>query len=184
MTFPELLTPRLRLRELLPDDADALLAVHADAEAMRWYGADPLRNRVEAEALIAVFAGWRQLPNPGTRWGLTLRESGELLGSCGLFGWNRGWQRCTLGYELRRSAWGQGLMREALQAVLDWGFSAQGMGLHRVEALIHPRNSASLKLAQGLGFETEGRLREVAFWGGRREDLLMCALLAQQHQAG
>lgn len=182
--FPILSTERLRLRELTPADAPALFAIHGDAEAMRWFGTDPLKSLAEAEHLVEVFAGWRRQPNPGTRWGLERRADGALLGSCGLFNWNRVWRRCTLGYELARAAQGQGLMREALRAVLAWGFLAEadgGMGLNRIEAMIHPHNKPSLRLAEGLGFRREGLLREVAFWGGRHEDLEMHALLAREH---
>lgn len=177
--FPNLLTERLVLRELVPDDAPALFAIHSDAQAMRWFGSEPLRELDQARQLIEVFAGWRRLPNPGVRWGLARRGDGVLLGSCGLFNWNRNWQRCTLGYELARSAWGQGLMNEALRAVLDWGFSQAGMGLNRVEAMIHAENQASLRLAHRLGFRYEGTLREVACWGGQHHDLQMHSRLAR-----
>ncbi|HEX2010638.1 MAG TPA: GNAT family protein, partial [Roseateles sp.] len=176
-SFPILTSARLRLRELLPGDAPALFEIHGDAEAMRWFGSDPLRSLAEAERMVEVFAGWRRLPNPGTRWGLERLSDGALIGSCGLFNWNRAWRRCTLGYELARAAQGQGLMAEALRAVLAWGFDpVRGMGLNRVEAMIHPNNLSSLHLVEGLGFRREGLLREVAFWGGRHEDLEMHAL--------
>jgi ribosomal-protein-alanine N-acetyltransferase len=178
MSFPTLQTDRLLLRELTSADAPTLFAIHGDAEAMRWFGSDPLKTLAEAEHLVEVFAGWRRLPSPGTRWGLERAEDGALVGTCGLFNWNRAWRRCTLGYELARSAWGQGLMDEALRTALAWGFSPDGMTLNRVEAMIHPNNQSSLRLAGRLGFQREGLLREVAFWGGRHEDLLMYSKLA------
>ena len=173
--FPSLQTERLQLREILPADAPALLAIHGDAQAMRHFGTDPLQTLDEAERLVATFAGWRSLPNPGVRWGLARVEDGQLVGSCGLFKWNRGWQVCSLGYELAQSAWGQGLMSEALRAALDWGF--EHMGLRRVEAQVHPDNAASLRLLQRLGFVVEGRLREAGFWAGQAQDLLQLGLL-------
>jgi len=181
--FPALETPRLLLREIGPDDAPALLAIHGDGEHMKWFGTDLITELAQARALVETFAGWRRLANPGTRWGLVRRDAPEagLIGSCGLFGWNRGWRKCTLGYELARQACGQGLMGEALQAVLAWGHEA--MQLHRVEAQVHEHNRASLALLQRLGFEIEGRLREVAWWGGRPHDLLMLARLAGSSMA-
>lgn len=175
--FPALETPRLLLRELGPADAPALLRIYGDANAMRWFGTDPLTSLQQAEQQIAAFAGWREQPNPGTRWALQCRSSGALLGSCGLFKWNRSWRSCSLGYELGPAAWGRGLMREALHAVLHWGF--EQMELERVEAQIHPDNIASLKLAERLGFAQEGRLRQAGFWLGQRHDLLQLGLLRQ-----
>jgi ribosomal-protein-alanine N-acetyltransferase len=173
--FPTLETDRLLLRELVADDAPALFAIHGDPPAMRWYGADPMIDVRQARRLIEIFAGWRQMPNPGVRWGIQRQSDGSLVGTCGLFKWNRGWRTCTVGYELARAARGAGLMAEALSVALAWAF--EEMQLNRIEAQIHPDNAASLKLARGLGFVQEGRAREAGFWQGGHHDLLQFGLL-------
>jgi ribosomal-protein-alanine N-acetyltransferase len=173
--FPTLETARLLMRELVAADAPALFAIHGDAQAMRWYGADPMIDVRQAQRLIDIFAGWRRMPQPGARWGIQRKSDDLLIGTCGLFKWNRGWQTCTVGYELARSARGVGAMSEALTAALTWGF--EHMKLNRIEAQIHPENAASLKLAQGLGFVQEGRAREAGFWQGEYHDLLQFGLL-------
>ena len=96
--FPTLETNRLVLREIVAADAEALLRVFGDEEHMKWFGSDPLKDIEGAKALIAAFSGWRSLPSPGIRWGIALREGGVLVGTCGLFAWNRAWRKCTLGY--------------------------------------------------------------------------------------
>ncbi len=176
--FPTLETHRLRLRELVPDDAPALFTIHGNgnAEAMRWYGTVP--NLAGAEKLIQRFAEWRRLPDPGTRWGLIHREDGRLLGTCGLFKWNAAWNSCTLGYELAPEAWGRGYMREAVDAALRWGFAE--MRLMRIEAQVHPDNAASIALLERLGFRHEGRQREAGVWFGQRHDLLHFGLLKRE----
>lgn len=100
--FPHLQSARLELREIVPTDAPALFAIHGDVDAMRWFGADPLSDITQAEKLVETFASWRKTANPGTRWGIVERGGGQLLGTCGLFKWNRSWKSCTLGYELGR----------------------------------------------------------------------------------
>lgn len=178
--FPTLHTQRLHLRELTANDAPALFAIHCDTNHMRWFGTDPMTDLVQAQALIEVFAQWRTQPNPGTRWGI--EHDGELIGSCGLFKWNRGWDSCSLSCELAPAACGRGLMNEALRSTLDWGF--EHMQLHRIEALVHPQNGASLKLLQHLGFEREGTLREAGFWKGERHDLEVLGLLVREWPDG
>ncbi|WP_225548540.1 GNAT family N-acetyltransferase [Chromobacterium violaceum] len=178
MDFPTLHTPRLALREITLDDAPALLGIHGDADAMRWYGTDPLATLAQARQMVEKFAGWRNLPAPGVRWGLALREGGPLIGSIGLFKWNPGWRCCTLGYELARGLQGQGLMSEALRATLAWGFTH--MELNRIEAQVHPDNLASLKLLERLDFKTEGRARQAGFWLGRYQDLINLSLLREE----
>lgn len=175
--FPQLQTPRLLLREIVDADAPALLRIHGDGAHMRWFGADPISTLEQAQQLVALFASWRRQPNPGTRWGLALREApGQLVGSCGLFAWNRAWRKCSSGYEIAPELQGRGLMREALTAVYDWGFAE--MGLNRIEAQVHEGNAASIALLESLGFQREGCLREVAYWGGAHHDLLQYGLLA------
>lgn len=179
--FPTLETDRLLLREIVGSDAPTLLAIHGDAQAMRWFGSDPLTQLAQAEKLVEMFAAWRAMPNPGVRWGIQSKADGTLVGSCGLFKWNRGWKSCIVGYELARGAWGNGFMTEALTEALAWGF--RHMELHRVEAQVHPENAASIRLIRNLGFVREGHLREAGFWMGQHHDLLLFALLRQEFPA-
>ena len=180
-SFPCLATSRLRLREIVLTDARTLLAIHGDREAMRWFGSDPIGSLEQAEELVRTFAGWRSPPATGIRWAIARASDDQFLGTCGLFRWNRRWKSCTVGYELAQEAWGQGLMSEALNAALTWGF--EGMGLNRIEAQVHPRNLSSLKLLSRLGFVEEGIARQAGFWGGEHHPLVLLALLRAEHQA-
>ena len=179
--FPSLSTKRLQLREIVASDAPALLAIHSDRETMKWFGTDPLADLEAAEKVIAGFANMRALPSPGVRWGIVHADPGRggaLLGTCGVFRWNRGWRSCLTGYELARHAQGQGLMAEALRAIYAWAF--QEMAVDRIEAQVHPLNVASLKLLRKLGFVEEGLLREAGFWMGERRDLVQLGLLRRE----
>ena len=174
--FPRLETQRLVLREIVAADAVAIFSIHGDANVMRYFGADPMTELAQATALIETFARWRDEENSGIRWGI--EHNGQLVGSCGLFRWNHAWHSAMVGYELATSAWGQGLMQEALAAILSHGFNA--MNLNRIEAQIHPDNAASLKLMPKLGFTHEGHLREVGFWGGQFHDFMQFGLLKRE----
>ena len=173
--FPKLETSRLRLVELDHRHAPDLLAIHMDVHHMRHWGANPFVDLSSTHDFIsACRAGWK-LQIPVMRWALERQTTGEFLGTCGLFNWDQRWQKCSVGYELNPSVQRQGLMRDALKKILTYGFK-RGQ-LHRVEALIHPDNQASLGLAAQLGFQLEGRLRQVAFWKESRYDMLLLGLL-------
>jgi len=179
--FPSLSTARLQLREIVASDAPALLAIHGDREAMKWFGTDPLVDLEAAERVIAGFANMRTLPSPGVRWGIvhaSASRGSALLGTCGVFRWNRGWRSCLTGYELARHAQGQGYMAEALRAIYAWAFDT--MGVDRIEAQVHPLNAPSLALLKKLGFVEEGLLREAGYWMGERRDLVQLGLLRRE----
>lgn len=179
-TFPHLHTQRLYLRQIRSSDAPALFAIHSDIEWMRWYGIDPITETSQADELAELFSGWFHA-GTGFRWGLEHISNKQLIGTCGLFRWNKSWHNCVVGYEIHRGYHGQGYMREALEAVLDFGFNS--MLLHRIQAETHPDNHASIGLAARLGFRLEGVHREQAFWGGRFHDLNCYSLLEQDWRA-
>ncbi|MGA7814330.1 GNAT family N-acetyltransferase [Caballeronia sp.] len=178
--FPELQTDRLLLREIVQEDASALFAIHSDADNLRWFGTDPFSDLSQTEKLIEVFAGWRQMPDPGTRWGIERRSDSALIGTCGLFKWNRNWKTCVVGYELARSAQGAGFMRETLLTAFSYGFNE--MKVNRISADIHPLNEPSIRLLRALGFVEEGRARQAGYWGGEYHDLVQFGLLRQEYE--
>jgi ribosomal-protein-alanine N-acetyltransferase len=170
----------LQLREINVDDAPALFAIHSDPDWMRWYGVDPLTQPSQAEQLAELFRGWFKAGS-GFRWGLERLADQRLIGTCGLFRWNKSWHNCVIGYEIARDCLRQGYMREALTAILEYGFRV--MRLHRIQAETHPDNTASIALATRLGFRFEGTHREQAFWGHRFHDLNCYSLLEQDWRA-
>ncbi|AMP03577.1 acetyltransferase family protein [Collimonas pratensis] len=179
--FPVLQTERLLLRETVEQDAEDIFAIHGNPELMRWFGTDPLPDLAAAQGLIRTFASWRLDENPGTRWAIEARRQPGLLGTCGLFKWNRAWRKCMVGYELAAQAQGQGYMRETLSAVMSWGF--EHMALNRIEAMVHPDNLASLKLLRQLGFVDEGCARQAGYWRGQYHDMLQLSLLRSEWPA-
>lgn len=151
--FSALETSRLTLREIVESDAENILRIHGDAEHMRWFGSDPIRDLDGAAKLVVTFASWRKEPVSGARWAVELRDQPGLIGTCGLFRWNRNWRSCTIGYEIAPAHQGRGYVKEALKAIITWGF--REVQLNRIEAQVHPDNTASLALLGALGFAQE-----------------------------
>jgi ribosomal-protein-alanine N-acetyltransferase len=178
-TFPGLATPHLTLRELQAGDAAAILEIGADDAIMRWYDLDTFTDVADAAAFIDR-QRLRFAQRHGIRWGLALRESGQVVGWCGFV--QGPYQRVELGYALARACWRQGLMREALPAIIQ--FSLAAMDVNRVEAVVHVENAASRGLLEQLGFRAEGTLRDYGFWRGQFHTLVMYALLRSDRQPG
>jgi ribosomal-protein-alanine N-acetyltransferase len=90
-------------------------------------------------------------------------------------------QSAYLGYYAHEKHAGQGLMREALEQVLDHAFGP--LGLHRVEANIQPGNAPSIALARGAGFRLEGFSPRYLLIGGQWRDHERYAITADEHAA-
>jgi RimJ/RimL family protein N-acetyltransferase len=72
-------------------------------------------------------------------------------------------------------------MHEALQALLRFAF--QTLELNRLEADIDPRNIASAKTLERLGFQKEGHLRERWIVNAEISDTDLYGLLQRDWQA-
>lgn len=140
--FPVLETRRLRLRAIKAAEAPTLTDIsYYDGKAARSPGEamDMLRRiHEDYEAGQTI------------HWGLELKAEARLIGTCGFY---RGFahQEGEIGYVLLPAYRGQGLMREAVRAVLDYGF--REMGLYRIVAYTSHDNVASIRLLQETGFD-------------------------------
>ena len=175
--LPELDTPRLRLRPLQDADAEALFAIFSNPVAMRYWSTAPWTDIAQAQRRIADDAAEHER-GQHLALGIVRRVDGRLIGRCTLFDLWPSCRRAQVGYILDASAWGQGFAAEAVGALLRHGFEA--MDLNRVEADIDPRNTASARLLQRLGFSREGLLRERWIVDGEVSDSEVYGLLKRE----
>lgn len=175
-TFPILETVNLRLRELVPSDADNVLRIFADDEVTRFYDFDTFTSLGQAADLI-VRQATRYEKGEAIRWGITQRANDVVIGTVGLV-ISRSSAIGGLGYDLARPYWRRGIMTEALRIVI--GYSFLSVNLNRLQALVMPGNVASINLLEKLGFVEEGILREYAFFKGRYQNLHCFSLLRRE----
>ena len=154
---PPMATARLTLRIVEAADLQCLLTVNGDDRVTRHLPYPSWQTPADGEAWLARM---RALGDAGTALQFVVCDtaSGEVLGSCLLFRFDEGSARAELGYVLGRAHWGQGLMFEALSALLTQAFGR--LGLRRIEAEVDPANTASARLLDRLGFTREGLLRQ------------------------
>jgi RimJ/RimL family protein N-acetyltransferase len=171
--LPMLDAPRLRLRTLTEADVPALFEIFSNAETLRYWSHGPMSDRAEADRLLDDI---RRHAAAGTlfQWGIARRETGEVIGTCTLHRIERTHRRAELGYIVKRELWGNGYAHEALTTLLDHAFGT--MGLHKLEADIDPRNEASIRSVEKLGFKREGHLRERYQIFGEIQDSLIYGL--------
>lgn len=175
--FPALHTERLFLRELSPDDKQALYNIFKHEPVVRHYGVTPFEHIKRAEAMIRR---WQNLypARKGIRWGLTLKGDPTLIGTCGFKTWHKSSGVSEIAYDLAPEQWNKGLMTEAVAAVVAHGFAA--MRLNRIEAWTTIENEASMRVLGKVGFTREGTQRERGFWNGKHHDLALFGLLKRE----
>jgi [ribosomal protein S5]-alanine N-acetyltransferase len=156
-TFPQFETERLLLREPSLADVDAVYRIMANPNVLQYFGQLPMTDREAALQRVQSFTSdFRE--QRGIRWAITRRSDAAFLGTGGFWRIDTNHLRAEIGYELAPEYWGQGFMTEALLPILQFGFAA--MGLHSIEAQIHPANGGSRRVLEKLGFVQEGYFRE------------------------
>jgi RimJ/RimL family protein N-acetyltransferase len=144
---PILETPRLILRELSPDDADALSAVLCNPETMRFYPAPFDRSGVEEWIARNVH---RYAQEGHGLWAMVLKAKSEVIGDCGLTVQRvDDTDEIEIGYHVRRDLCGQGLATEAARACCHFGFGR--LPVERLISLIRPENLPSRRVAEKNG---------------------------------
>lgn len=176
---------RVTLRPWSREDARFLAESSTDPAIQRYNGAHDRQGRpapslsmLGAEAAIDRFvSSWRALAATGSPAGvgfvITDAGTGELVGCCGVDGWNQE-DVAQLGYWIAADARGQGYATRAVVLLTRWLFE---LGAARVFLTIVADNEDSLAVARRAGFEYEGTMRAHGVWQGERCDVMWFAAL-------
>lgn len=137
-----IVTQRLILRRAREDDLQAMHAILSHPVAMRFWSTIPHTDIEQSREWLADMIATRE----GTDF--IVEQDGRVIGKAGCY------RLPEIGYILHPDAWGQGLAAEALGAIIPHIFAH-----HSVEALradVDPRNPASIRLIERLGFVPDG----------------------------
>jgi ribosomal-protein-alanine N-acetyltransferase len=152
-------TKRLFLRELAPSDDQAVAAMFADPDVMKFIGAGGVRTLEDAQRMIErerkhyADRGWGQ-------WAAVERATGRMVGVCGLILWPDigGKEELEVAYLFAKPYWGKGYATEVGTVLVR---EAQDIRPDPV-SLIYPDNEASIAVAKKIGMVYE---KDVAFEG-------------------
>ena len=148
-------TPRLVLTTWAAGDIE-LLASLGDGEVVRYLGGPPwttstARESIELYQQIEARLGI-------TTWAVRLRDTGQLIGTCGFAGTNVPWLRSEfvieIGWTLGRPWWGQGLATEAGHAAV--GLAIARYPSERIISKCNIHNIASERVMHRIGMRRVG----------------------------
>ena len=148
--FPILVTERLTLRQPLESDAPDIFLLRSDKVVNQYLNRKPTETLEEAISFIGkVNVNFEK--NESFYWAITETNNDKLIGTICLFDLSDELNKCEIGYELLPGNQGQGIMCEALQAIIQFTFET--LELDTIDAFTHKDNKSSTKLLLKFGFE-------------------------------
>lgn len=178
--LPTLETDRLCLRKLTRQDTADVFAYAADAQVAGPTTWQPHRTLAQSGQFIERVLQRYDHGRPAA-WAVVLKSAQRVIGTCGFTAVDTGDGRGELGYALGRAYWGQGLMTEAVTAVLPVGFYV--LNLERIEATCLSDNIASARVLEKAGMVYEGTLRHAILHKGAYRDLRLYAIIRSDFAA-
>ena len=147
-------TQRTYLREMDWGDLDALKLILQDPEVMYAY-AHAFSQEEVAAWMDKQLSRYRE--DGFGLWAMVLKESGQMIGQCGL-SWQEaaGRQVLEIGYLLQKAYWGHGYATEGARACKAYAFEV--LGASQVYSIIRENNLPSIRVAQRNGMTCRGRI--------------------------
>jgi ribosomal-protein-alanine N-acetyltransferase len=157
--FPLLYTDRLLLRQIRPDDADAIFVLRSDEEVNKFVHREPPNSLQEARNHIQKLNQSIEA-NELLFWGINLMGNRNLIGTICL--WNLSIVKAEgeIGFDLIPSFQRKGLMQEAVEAVLKFAFKE--LKLKKVTGWIHAQNERSISLLSRNNFQRDANAESLA----------------------
>ena len=176
--YRALQSERLLLRKITRQDIPDIFEIYSNREVMLYFDDRyAFESIAEAEQMVSGYDKALH-DKTGMRWGIVLKDSGKLVGTCGFHAISDYHKRIEIGYDLNRDYWGKGIMKEALSLIIGHAF--EHSEVNRIEAFVEPPNTASRVLLEKLGFSLEGTLREHEMCRGNLIDIQLLSLLRKE----
>ena len=150
--FPIIKTNRLVLRQLTEIDAENVYALRTNKEVIKFIDRPPLRTKGDGLAFVERITNSVK-DNTVIYWVITLKGNPNLIGSICLWNFSKDHKVAEVGYELFPEYQNQGIMSEALNVVLDFGFNSARF--NTIEAFTHKDNLGSKNLLLKYGFDED-----------------------------
>lgn len=150
-------TARLILRPFVKEDAPAMYRNWASDPEVTKFLSWPTYKTVDTAYEILNIWVPQYRDDTFYQWAIELKEIGEVIGSISVVNFDERVDMAEIGFCIGRSWWGQGIMTEAFQAVIDFLFGE--VGVQRIEAGHDPNNPASGAVQRKCGLKYEGTLR-------------------------
>ena len=158
-------TARCLVRETTPEDVESFYRIYSD-DSITAYMENLFEDEEEEKQYIRDYIEKVYGFYGFGMWTICLKETGEVIGRAGL-SMREGFEEPELGYVIGKKWQRQGIAAEVCREILAYGRDELGFG--RIQALMHPENTASKGLCRKLGFcgggtmESDGKIYNIYY---------------------
>ncbi|MES2850045.1 MAG: GNAT family N-acetyltransferase [Bacteroidota bacterium] len=152
--FPILTTEKLTLRQLAISDEQEIFTLRSDSEINKYLDRQ-ISNTIDDARNFIIKVNENINKNVSLYWAITLSDRNILVGTICLYGFSDENDNCEIGYELLTNFQGQGIMKEAVEKVIDYAFNT--IKVQKIEAFLHRDNQSSINLLEKLSFRNSNK---------------------------
>ncbi|MGE7603519.1 GNAT family N-acetyltransferase [Peribacillus sp. NPDC097675] len=175
--FPTLETERLILRKVTWDDVEDIHAYSSIEEVTKYVTWETHKTLEDTKEFIK-FAFTQYENKHIAPWGIQYKENGKIIGTIDFVSHHGGHRVAEIGYVLSQDYWGKGIMTEAANEVIAFGFDR--MDVVRIQARCFVDNIGSSRVMEKIGMSFEGTMRNMMFVKGKHQDLNMYSILKEE----
>jgi ribosomal-protein-alanine N-acetyltransferase len=161
--FPILRTERLLLRQFVDDDLENVFKGLSHPDIIKYYGVS--FQTLEATREQMTFFADLEKNETGIWWAVCSADNKIFYGAGGLTSLSKEHKKAEIGFWLISDFWGNGIMKEAMPLLCDYGFD--NLGLHRIEGFVESENKNCKKAMAKLDFQHEGTMKECEIKNGK-----------------
>ncbi len=175
--LPTLETDRLLLRKIELEDKEDIYAYTSNEEVSKYVTWDTHKSLADTSGFIEfVLAQYRV--KKIAPWGIEYKENGKLIGTIDFVMWQPNYHVAEIGYCLSQDYWGMGIVTEAANEVIKYGFTH--MDLVRIQARCMAENIGSARVMEKIGMSFEGVMRKAMYTKGFQRDIKMYSILDEE----
>ncbi|SNB02319.1 putative ribosomal-protein-amino-adic N-acetyltransferase [Flavobacterium psychrophilum] len=177
LPFTNLESKTLLLRQITSNDINEVFELRRNPETMKYIPRPLITTIDEAMGHVKMIQDKIET-NEGINWAITLKGNPKMIGIIGHYRIKWEHFRSEIGYMLLPEYHGKGIVTQAIQLIVSYGFDE--MKMHSLEAIIDPKNTASAKVLEKNNFVKEAHLLQNEFYDGKFLDTVIYSLLKKE----
>lgn len=160
---PAIKTDRLLLRQFVENDLENVYKGLSHPDIIKYYGVS--YQTLEATKEQMIFFADLEKNQTGIWFAVCSADNKTFYGAGGLNSLSKEHKKAEIGFWLISDYWGQGIMKEAMPLICNYGF--ENLELHRIEGFVESENKNCKNAMAKLDFHYEGTMKDCEIKNGR-----------------